>query len=58
LIAGGRDPATPAAIVENASLPAQRVVTSRLDEIAASAREHAVVPPAAVIVGEVVRRSR
>jgi uroporphyrin-III C-methyltransferase/precorrin-2 dehydrogenase/sirohydrochlorin ferrochelatase len=58
LIAGGRDPATPAAIVENASLPAQRVVTSRLDEIAASARDHAVVPPAAVIVGDVVRRSR
>jgi uroporphyrin-III C-methyltransferase/precorrin-2 dehydrogenase/sirohydrochlorin ferrochelatase len=55
LIAGGRDAATPAAIVENASLPAQRVVKCRLSEVAEFARQAGIVPPAAVIVGAVVR---
>jgi uroporphyrin-III C-methyltransferase len=57
LIAGGRDPATGAAIVENASLPSQRVVRSRLAELAATAARESVVPPAVVLVGQVVRLS-
>jgi siroheme synthase len=43
------------AIVENASLPSQRVMTCRLAAVADSAAQHNVVPPAVVIVGEVVR---
>jgi uroporphyrin-III C-methyltransferase/precorrin-2 dehydrogenase/sirohydrochlorin ferrochelatase len=55
LIDGGRAPATPAAVVENASLPEQRVIRGRLDEIAELAAAHEIEPPAVVIIGEVVR---
>jgi uroporphyrin-III C-methyltransferase / precorrin-2 dehydrogenase / sirohydrochlorin ferrochelatase len=56
LIAGGRLPNTPVAIVENASLPQQRVVASVLADLAADAESAQVVPPAVVIIGEVARR--
>jgi uroporphyrin-III C-methyltransferase/precorrin-2 dehydrogenase/sirohydrochlorin ferrochelatase len=55
LIDGGRAATTPAAIVENASLPEQRVIRGHLDEIAELAATHQVVPPAVVIIGDVVR---
>jgi uroporphyrin-III C-methyltransferase/precorrin-2 dehydrogenase/sirohydrochlorin ferrochelatase len=55
LLAGGRKPSTPAAIVENASLPEQRVIGAELRNLADVAGAHQVVPPAVVIVGEVVR---
>jgi uroporphyrin-III C-methyltransferase/precorrin-2 dehydrogenase/sirohydrochlorin ferrochelatase len=55
LIAGGRKATTPVAIVENASLPHQRVVTTTLGELAAVAEAHQIVAPAVVIVGDVVR---
>jgi uroporphyrin-III C-methyltransferase/precorrin-2 dehydrogenase/sirohydrochlorin ferrochelatase len=55
LIAGGRSADCGAAIVENASLPSQRVVRGRLAEIAEIAERESVVPPAVVIVGKVVR---
>jgi uroporphyrin-III C-methyltransferase/precorrin-2 dehydrogenase/sirohydrochlorin ferrochelatase len=54
LIAGGRDPRTPAAIVENASLPHQRVVRAELRDLAAKAAEVEVNPPAVVVIGRVV----
>jgi len=53
LISGGRDPATPAVIVENASLPAQRVVHASLADLADVAEHESVVPPAVVVVGAV-----
>ncbi len=55
LIAGGRDGQTGAAIVENASLPEQRVVRCRLHELGDVAKREDVVPPAVVLVGDVVR---
>ena len=55
LIEGGRSSDCGAAIVENASLPSQRVVRARLAELAAVAQREAVVPPAVVIIGDVVR---
>ncbi len=55
LIEGGRPATTPVAVVENASLPQQRVIRGRLDEIAELAVAHAIVPPAVVIIGDVVR---
>lgn len=53
LLAGGRDAATPFALVENGSRPEQRVVTGRLDALAALAQQHAVGSPALLILGEV-----
>jgi uroporphyrin-III C-methyltransferase/precorrin-2 dehydrogenase/sirohydrochlorin ferrochelatase len=54
LIAGGRDPATPAAVVEDASQRGQRVLKSRLDQVAELSQREQVGPPAVVVVGAVV----
>ncbi|MXZ45741.1 MAG: uroporphyrinogen-III C-methyltransferase [Chloroflexi bacterium] len=54
LIDGGRDPATPAALVVDATTPRQRVVESTLGGISEAAREAGVEPPALLVVGEVV----
>jgi uroporphyrin-III C-methyltransferase/precorrin-2 dehydrogenase/sirohydrochlorin ferrochelatase len=53
LLAHGRSPDTPVAIVENASRPEQRVVLTTLDELEAAGRSEQVQSPALVIVGEV-----
>jgi uroporphyrin-III C-methyltransferase/precorrin-2 dehydrogenase/sirohydrochlorin ferrochelatase len=55
LIEGGRDPATPAAIVEDGTLPSQRVITAELSELATTAAKAGVKSPGVVVVGEVVR---
>jgi uroporphyrin-III C-methyltransferase/precorrin-2 dehydrogenase/sirohydrochlorin ferrochelatase len=54
LVDGGRDPNTPAVVVENASLPQQRIVRAALADLAAVAERESVVPPAVVVVGSVV----
>ena len=53
LIAHGRAPDTPFALIENGSRPAQRVVHGRLTDLSQLARHHAVQSPALLIVGEV-----
>jgi uroporphyrin-III C-methyltransferase len=53
LVAAGRDPDTPAAVVHRAATPDQRVVTGKLQDIAARAAD--LGPPGVIIVGEVVR---
>jgi uroporphyrinogen III methyltransferase / synthase len=53
LIAAGKDPATPAAVVQSGTLPAQRTVTAPLSEIAAVAREAAIQAPAVTVIGQV-----
>lgn len=53
LIAHGRAPDTPAALVENGSRPTQRVVLGTLDALPALARAHGVGSPALLFVGEV-----
>nr|MDQ3056401.1 siroheme synthase CysG [Pseudomonadota bacterium] len=53
LIAHGRGASTPFALIENGSRPGQRVITGTLQELAASARRHAVQSPALLIIGEV-----
>lgn len=55
LIAGGRDPETPAAIIENGSLPSQRVIGDSLKGLPDSARTARARSPAIIVVGEVVR---
>jgi len=53
LLAGGRDAAEPAAIVERGTLPEQRVVTGTLETIASMAASARVRAPAVVVVGAV-----
>jgi uroporphyrin-III C-methyltransferase/precorrin-2 dehydrogenase/sirohydrochlorin ferrochelatase len=53
LLAHGRSPQTPVAIVENGSRPEQRVVLATLGGLAEAGRAEAVQSPALVIVGEV-----
>jgi uroporphyrin-III C-methyltransferase/precorrin-2 dehydrogenase/sirohydrochlorin ferrochelatase len=54
LIEHGKAAGTPAAVVQNASLPGQRVVRGELADIAGRAREAGVGAPAVVVIGEVV----
>lgn len=55
LIENGKDPATPAAIVRLASTGDQHTVVAALADLPARAKEHGIMPPALVIIGEVVR---
>ena len=54
LIASGRDPGTPVALVQNATHPTQRTITATLATAAKAAKDNNVRPPALTIVGEVV----
>jgi uroporphyrin-III C-methyltransferase len=54
LIAAGKPPATPAAIIESASLPEQRVTTAPLAELGAAAAAAVIGSPALLVIGEVV----
>jgi uroporphyrin-III C-methyltransferase / precorrin-2 dehydrogenase / sirohydrochlorin ferrochelatase len=54
LVRHGRAPATPAAVVQRATLEGQRVVRARLDQLADAARRAGIGAPAVVVVGAVV----
>ncbi|MFD6566586.1 uroporphyrinogen-III C-methyltransferase [Micromonospora profundi] len=54
LVAHGRPPQTPAAVVQEATTGAQRVLRSTLDAVAADALAADLRPPAVVVVGDVV----
>ncbi|GLZ58933.1 uroporphyrinogen-III C-methyltransferase [Micromonospora sp. NBRC 107095] len=54
LIAHGRSPQTPAAVVQEATTGTQRVLRSTLGEVAADALAADLRPPAVVVVGDVV----
>jgi uroporphyrin-III C-methyltransferase / precorrin-2 dehydrogenase / sirohydrochlorin ferrochelatase len=53
LRAAGAAPAHPAALVEHATLPQQRILRGTLSGISALACEHGLEPPALLIVGDV-----
>jgi len=53
LLAAGRAPATPAVLVERATMPSQRVIRSTLGEVAHDAGAAGVSAPAMLVVGEV-----
>ena len=55
LMADGRSPHTPVAVVEDGYGPGQRVTTGTLDSIAARASEVGVRSPAVTVIGDVVR---
>jgi uroporphyrin-III C-methyltransferase/precorrin-2 dehydrogenase/sirohydrochlorin ferrochelatase len=54
LIAEGRAAHTPAAVVQEGSTDAQRVLRSTLGEVARVAAEAGIKPPAVVVIGDVV----
>ena len=54
LVRHGLPDSTPAALVEQASLPGQRCITGTLQDLPALAQQHRVRPPALIIVGDVV----
>jgi uroporphyrinogen III methyltransferase/synthase len=52
--AAGRSPETPAAVIESATTPSQRLVRGTLGTIASMAAGAGIRPPALLVVGEVV----
>jgi uroporphyrin-III C-methyltransferase/precorrin-2 dehydrogenase/sirohydrochlorin ferrochelatase len=56
LVAAGRSPSTPVAVVSHATLPTQREVVSDLAHVADAVEAAALPAPALVIVGDVVDR--
>jgi len=54
LVAGGRAPTTPVAVVADGTMPGERTVWSTLAEVAVDIEREDVRPPAIVVVGEVV----
>jgi len=54
LVAHGRDPATPAAMVQEGTLPGQRIVAGTLATLAAQVEAAQLLGPTLIIVGEVV----
>lgn len=58
LLAHGRDPDEPAAIVQNATTPDQRVICAPLQTIVREARLAALAPPAVLVVGPTARLAR
>lgn len=55
LIENGRSQETPVAVIEKGSLPGQKVVVGTLKDIESKVRESNLVPPAVIIVGDVVK---
>ena len=56
LIAGGLDPATPAAAVQQGTVRGQRSVIAAVAQLAAAVRNAALVSPSIVVIGEVVHQ--
>jgi uroporphyrinogen III methyltransferase / synthase len=54
VIAGGRDPATPAAAISRGTTPQQRVVTARLDELAQRVTALGLGAPTVIVIGRAV----
>src|SRR5207248_933855 len=55
LVAAGRPPQEPVAVVSNATVAGQTVLETTLGECAAAVASSGIEPPALVVVGEVVR---
>jgi len=55
LIANGKSPDTPVALIRWGTTPSQQTVTGTLDDIAARVKKAGLKAPAIIVVGEVVR---
>ena len=58
LLAKGKSPKTPVALIQNGTQPDQRVIEGTLDSIVPKARDAGVAPPALIVVGQVVSLRR
>lgn len=58
LIAGGKDPKTPVAVIQNGTTPKQKMITGNLSNIAQQVKKHKIVPPTNIIIGDVVDLSK
>ena len=54
LIKNGTDPAMPAAVIENGTLPQQRTITGRIDEISEEFTKHNFHPPVIIMISPTV----
>ncbi len=54
LISEGLSKSTPAAVIGDGTLPAQRTITGKLGDIAQKAKEAGITSPAVIVIGEVV----
>ncbi len=54
LISHGADPSTPAAVIENGTLPSQRTITARLDNIADEFKANGFHAPAIIMISPTV----
>ncbi len=54
ILASGRSPRTPAAVIMNGTLPDQRTVFAPLGELVAKVREEGLKAPATIVIGDVV----
>ena len=54
LIAAGRSPSTPIAVIKEGTRPEQKVITGNLETIAGLVKSHSMGPPAIVVIGNVV----
>jgi uroporphyrinogen III methyltransferase/synthase len=54
LVESGKDPDTRVAIIQDASLLTQKVLTGTLKDIVVKAKKNKIKPPAIIIIGEVV----
>ncbi|MFQ6122349.1 MAG: uroporphyrinogen-III C-methyltransferase [Dehalococcoidales bacterium] len=55
LLAHGRPPNTPVAVIKDGSMPNQKTIVGNLTDIVARVKSHHFHPPAVIVVGEVVR---
>jgi uroporphyrinogen III methyltransferase/synthase len=54
LVQHGRSPDTPVAVIHRGTVPAQKTVSGRLQDIAQKVKEQGLRPPAVIVVGDVV----
>jgi uroporphyrin-III C-methyltransferase / precorrin-2 dehydrogenase / sirohydrochlorin ferrochelatase len=57
LIAGGREPITPVAVIADGTRPSQRTLQTTLATVAADIAHHGIRPPAVIVIGDVVALS-
>ena len=58
LVSGGRSAGTPVAVIADGTMPTERTVLTTLGALASDLAAHEVVPPAIIVIGEVVAVAR